>query len=327
MKYRRMGRAGFKVSQICLGTMTFGAGADEGSSFTILDRFMELGGTFLDTANVYNGGLSEEIVGKWIKKRGVRQHTVLATKVYGTTGPAPNEGGLSRLHIQQAVEASLRRLQTEVIDLYQIHRWDFEARPEETLEALNDLVRQGKVRYIGCSNLKAWHLSTFLHLADDAHWSRFVSIQPLYSALNRSIENEILPYCIEQGLGVMPYNPLAGGVLTGKYKRGQPLPEDTRLNDSEAYRQRYYTEATFDIVEDFVHTADELGVTPAQLALAWVLAEPGITSPIIGARTLEQLDDTLGRLDFSLTPDERERIPAVGPGRWIGKDPVYDRTA
>jgi aryl-alcohol dehydrogenase-like predicted oxidoreductase len=181
-----MGRAGFKVSRICLGTMTFGAGADEATSFSIMDRFAELGGTFLDTANVYNEGLSEEIVGKWIKEHGVRDQTVLATKVYGMTGPGPNESGLSRLHIQQAVEASLRRLQTDVIDLYQIHRWDFDTSPEETLEALNDLVRQGKVRYIGCSNLKAWHLSTFLRLADEAHWARFVSIQPLYSALNRA---------------------------------------------------------------------------------------------------------------------------------------------
>jgi aryl-alcohol dehydrogenase-like predicted oxidoreductase len=323
----RMGRAGFKVSRICLGTMTFGAGADEATSFSIMDRFAELGGTFLDTANVYNEGLSEEIVGKWIKEHGVRDQTVLATKVYGMTGPGPNESGLSRLHIQQAVEASLRRLQTDVIDLYQIHRWDFDTSPEETLEALNDLVRQGKVRYIGCSNLKAWHLSTFLRLADEAHWARFVSIQPLYSALNRSIENEILPYCVEQGVGAMPYNPLAGGVLTGKYRRGQPLPEDTRLSDSEAYRQRYHTETTFDIVEGFVNAAEERGVTPAQLALAWALAEPGITSPIIGARTLNQLNDTLGRLDFTLTPVEREAIPAIGPGRWVGKDPVYDRTS
>jgi aryl-alcohol dehydrogenase-like predicted oxidoreductase len=327
MHYVRMGRAGLKVSRICLGTMTFGAGADEATSFNIMDRFAELGGTFLDTANVYNDGLSETIVGKWIKERGVREQTVLATKVYGTTGPGPNQRGLSRVHIQQAVEASLRRLQTDVIDLYQIHRWDFDAPPEETLGALNDLVRQGKVRYIGCSNLKAWHLSTYLRLADEAHWSRFISIQPLYSALNRSIENEVLPYCAEQGVGIMPYNPLAGGVLTGKYKRGQSLPEDTRLADSEAYRHRYYTELTFDIVEGFVKAADEHGVSPAQLALAWVLGEPGITSPIIGARTLDQLNDTLGRLDFSLTPAERSAVPSVAPGRWVGQDPVYDRTS
>jgi aryl-alcohol dehydrogenase (NADP+) len=280
----------------------------------------------LDTANVYNGGVSEEIVGKWMKERGNRDRVVLATKVYGATGPGPNERGLSLINIQRAVEASLERLQTDVIDLYQIHRWDFDAPPEETLEALNDLVRQGKVRYIACSNLKAWQINTFLRLSEQHHWSRFVSIQPLYSALNRSIENEVLELCAREGLGVIPYNPLAGGVLTGKYERGQQLPEDTRLSDSEAYRDRYLTDRMFDIVEAFVAKAEELGVTPAQLALAWVLAEPRITSPIIGARNLEQLNDTLGRLDFSLTPEERKSVPAVRPGRWVGKDPVYDRT-
>jgi aryl-alcohol dehydrogenase-like predicted oxidoreductase len=325
MEIVRLGRSGLKVSRICLGTMTFGAGADEAMSFALMDRFAELGGTFLDTANVYNGGLSEEIVGRWIKERGVRDQVVLATKVYGTTGPGPNEGGLSRLHIHRAVEDSLRRLQTDAIDLYQIHRWDFDAPPEETLEALNDLVHQGKVRYIGCSNLKGWHLTRYLALAEQHHWSRFVSIQPLYSALNRSIENEVLPVCANEGLGVIPYNPLAGGVLTGKYKRGEPLPEDTRLSDSEMYRERYYTETTFNIVEAFVEAAATHGVTPAQLALAWVLAEPRITSPIIGARNLKQLEDTLGRLDFRLTPEAHDAIPAVLPGRWVGRDPVYDR--
>ncbi len=327
MEIVRLGRSGLKVSRICLGTMTFGAGADEAMSFQIMDRFVELGGTFLDTANVYNNGVTEEIVGRWIKARGVRDEVVLATKVFGATGDGPNERGLSRIHIHQAVEASLRRLQTDVIDLYQIHRWDFDSPPDETLEALTDLVRQGKVRYIGCSNLKGWHLTQFLGLAEKHGWSRFVSIQPLYSALNRSIEAEVLDVCANEGIGVIPYNPLAGGVLTGKYRRGQPLPEDTRLSDSEMYRQRYYTDTTFDIVEAFVEAAAERGVTPAQLALAWVLAEPRITSPIIGARNLRQLEDTLGRLDFQLTPEDRETIPAVLPGRWVGKDPVYDRAS
>ncbi len=321
----RLGRSGLKVSRICLGTMTFGSGADEAMSFSLMDRFVELGGTFLDTANVYNGGASEEIVGRWIKERGMRDDVVLATKVYGATGPGPNEAGLSRINIERAVEASLKRLQTDVIDLYQIHRWDFDSPPEETLGALDDLVRQGKVRYIGCSNLKGWHLTTYLDLAKRHHWSHFVSIQPLYSALNRGIENEVLDVCANEGLGVIPYNPLAGGVLTGKYKRGEPLPEDTRLSDSEMYRQRYYTETTFDIVEAFVEAAAARGVTPAQLALAWAMAEPRITSPIIGARNLRQLNDTLGRLDFRLTPEERAEIPSVLPGRWVGRDPVYDR--
>lgn len=325
METVRLGRSGLKVSRICLGTMTFGAGADKTMSYEIIDRFYELGGTFLDTANVYNGGVSEEIVGAWIKERGLRNKVVLATKVYGATGPGPNERGLSRINILRDVEASLRRLQTDVIDLYQIHRWDLESEPEETMEALNDLVRQGKVRYIGASNLKAWHLGKYRRITDENHGSNFISLQPLYSALNRSIENEVLPWCEEHGLGVIPYNPLAGGVLTGKYKRGEPLPDNTRLSDSEAYRHRYYTDRTFDIVEGFVKAAAEHGVTPAQLSLAWVLAEPRISSPIIGARTLAQLNDTLGRLDFTLSPEAREAIPAVMPGRWVGNDPVYDR--
>ncbi|MCD6286372.1 MAG: aldo/keto reductase [Anaerolineae bacterium] len=326
METVRLGKSGLKVSNICLGTMTFGAGADETMAFKLMDRFVELGGTFLDTANVYSGGVSEETVGRWIKTRGVREEIVLATKVYGGTGPGPNERGLSRIHIQHAVEASLKRLQIDAIDLYQIHRWDVESEPEETMEALNDLVRQGKVRYIGCSNLKAWQLSTYLNIAKENSYSRFISIQPLFSALNRSIENELLPFCNRLGMGVIPYNPLAGGVLTGKYRRDAPLPESTRLSDNAGYRRRYYTEHMFDIVESFVEAAAAHGVTPAQLALAWVRADPRITSPIIGARNLTQLNDTLGKLDFTLTPKERAAIPAVLPGRWVGKDPVYDRT-
>ena len=323
MEYVRLGRSGLKVSRICLGTMTFGSGADEEVSFKILDRFFERGGTFLDTADAY--GKSEEIVGRWIKERGVRDQIVLATKVYGAMGPGPNDRGLSRIHIQRGVEDSLRRLQMDVIDLYQIHRWDLDSPPEETLETLNDLVRQGKVRYIGCSNLKAWHLSEYLRLSRENHWSRFINLQPLYNALNRSIENEVLPLCATEGLGVNVYNPLAGGVLTGKYRRRDKPPSGTRLGDSQGYQRRYYTEMALDTVDGFVEAARTRGVTPAQLSLAWVMAEPRVTCPIIGARNLEQLNDTLGGMDISLTSEEREAIPSVPPGRWVGEDPVYDR--
>jgi aryl-alcohol dehydrogenase-like predicted oxidoreductase len=321
----RLGNSGLKVSRICLGTMTFGGGADEEMSFKVMDRFFELGGTFLDTADAYSAGLSEQIVGRWIADRGVRDQVVLATKVYSQMGQGPNDGGLSRMHIQRGVEDSLRRLGTEVIDLYQIHRWDYDAPPEETLEALNDLVRQGKVRYIGCSNLKAWHLSRYLQLSKERGWSRFISLQPLYSALNRSIENELLPLCAEEGLGVIVYNPLAGGVLTGKYSLDQVPAEGTRLGDMAGYQQRYYTEQGMGIVDDFVAAARAQGVTPAQLALAWVLAEPRVTCPIVGARNMEQLEDTLRGLDLVLTPEERAATPSIGPGRWVGNDPVYDR--
>jgi len=227
MDYVRLGRAGLRVSRICLGTMTFGREADEETSFKIMNRYVELGGNFFDTADVYSAGKSEEVVGRWLKQHGARDNIVLATKVYGAMGKGPNDQGLSRLHILQAVEASLKRLQTDVIDLYQIHRWDPEVPVEETLEALNDLVRQGKVRYIGCSNLTAWQLSKYSRIADQHFWSRFVSIQPVYSALNRSIEREILPLCQEEGLGVITYNPLAGGMLTGKYRRGEKMPAGT----------------------------------------------------------------------------------------------------
>jgi aryl-alcohol dehydrogenase-like predicted oxidoreductase len=307
--------------------MTFGAAADPETSFKLMDRFMELGGTFLDTADQYNLGVSEQIVGRWIAERGVRERVVLATKVYSPMGDGPNERGLSRIHIQRGVEDSLRRLQTDVIDLYQIHRWDFESEPEETMEALDDLVRQGKVRYVGCSNLKAWHLYKYLALSREKGWSRFISIQPVYNALNRSIENEVLPLCAEEGLGVIVYNPLAGGFLTGKYARGQTPPSGTRLGDMAVYQGRYMTETALDIAEQFVRAAQARGVTPAQLALAWVMAEPRVTCPIVGARNLEQLDDTMGGMGLSLTPEERAAIPSVPPGRWVGMDPVYDRTS
>jgi len=325
MEYVGLGASGLKVSPICLGTMTFGREADQETSFRIMDRYLELGGNFLDTADVYSSGGAEKVVGRWLKERRLRDRIVLATKVYETTGPGPNDGGLSRIHILRAVEASLKRLQTETIDLYQMHRWDPGAPVEETLEALDDLVRQGKVRYLACSNLAAWQLCRFLHLADRRHWSRLVSIQSAYNALNRAIEIETLPLCEAEGLGVMVYNPLAGGMLTGKYRRGGPMPKGARLAAFRTYYERYYTDGAMDIVERFVEAAAQRGVTPAQLALAWVASEPRVTCPILGARDLGQFEDTWGGLDIHLTPAERDAIPSVRPGRWVGKEPVYDR--
>jgi aryl-alcohol dehydrogenase-like predicted oxidoreductase len=323
--YKNLGKSGVKVSPVCLGTMTFDREADQDESFRIMDYFVEQGYNFLDTANAYSLGKSEAVVGRWMKERANRQGLVIATKVYGKMGEGPNEGGLSRLHILQAVEDSLRRLQTDFVDLYQIHRWDPTVPPEETLAALDDLVRQGKVRYIGCSNLKAWHLGLFLNLADTRLLSRFVCIQPIYNALSRAIELEVLPLCKVEGIGVISYNPLAGGVLTGKYKRGDKLPEGTRLQENTNYYERYYTEQTFDIVEDFVAHARERGVTPAQLALAWVMAEDRVTAPILGARSLEQLKDSLQGANTALSEDERKAVPAIRSGFWVGMEPVYDR--
>jgi aryl-alcohol dehydrogenase-like predicted oxidoreductase len=319
-----LGRSGLKVSEICLGTMTFSREADETTSFAIADYYVERGGFFLDTANMYSDGASEEAVGRWMKARSNRDSIVLATKVYGKMGPHPNEGGLSRIHITREVENSLRRLQTDVIDLYQIHRWDPAAPYEETARALDDLVRQGKIRYVGASNLKAYHLLSFLNYADRNLLSRFVSLQPVYNALNRSIELEILPLCEREGLGVVVYNPLAGGVLTGKYAKGE-LPKGSRLEAFDFYYQRYYTEQSLAMATRFVAHAKELGMSPAQLALAWIRAEDRVTCPIIGARNIEQITDTLGALDRTLTPEERAAVPAVPPGRWVGVDPVYDR--
>jgi len=255
MDHVSFGRSGLKVSRLCLGTMTFGREADEETSFRILDRFVELGGTFVDTADMYSGGGSEEVVGRWIKQRGTRNAIVLATKVWAVMGPGPNDGGLSRMHIMRAVDDSLRRLQTDVIDLYQIHRWDARVPVEETAEALSDLVRQGKVRYVGASNLRAWQLAEYLHLAERHHWSHFISIQPLYNALNRNIENELLPYAARVGLGIMTYNPLAGGMLTGKYKPGEPLPAGARLESFQNYFERYYADAALELAGQFVRAA------------------------------------------------------------------------
>jgi aryl-alcohol dehydrogenase-like predicted oxidoreductase len=325
MDYVQLGRSGLKVSRVCLGAMTFGREANEEDSFKLMDRYLELGGNFIDTANVYSLGKSEEVVGHWMKQRGARDSIVLATKVYEPMGQGPNDRGLSRLHIQQAFAESLRRLQTDVIDLYQIHRWDPRSPVEETVCALNDLVRQGKVRYLGCSNLTAWQLCKFLHVADERLLSRFVSIQPLYNALNRSIENEILPLCHEEGLGVVTYNPIAGGMLTGKYGRGGIMPVGSRLKTFEEYYDRYFSDEALDIVERFVEAAKQKGATPAQLALAWVLSEPRVTCPILGARNLDQFNDSIQGLRIALTPEERASIPAVLPGRWVGHDPVYDR--
>jgi len=315
MKHLRLGRSGLKVSRICLGTMTFGAGADDQVSFQLMDRFLELGGTFLDTADQYSMGVSEEVVGRWIRARGVRDQVVLATKVFTQMGPGANDGGLSRIHIQRAVEDSLRRLQTDVIDLYQIHRWDFTAPPEETLEALNDLVRQGKVRYIGCSNLKAWHLSAYLQLAREQHRSRFISLQPIYNVLNRGIENEVLELCAREGLGVIVYNPLAGGVLTGKYGKGIT---DGRLTlpGYEWLRQVYESpegKERIEKVEKLRPIAADLDASLAQLALAWALKNPNVSTVITGASRAEQVTDNMKALDIVPKLDDTalEAIEAV----------------
>ncbi|HET6452203.1 MAG TPA: aldo/keto reductase [Spirochaetia bacterium] len=325
MKTVSMGKSGLKVSRLCLGTMTFGREADERTSAAIMDYFVEQGGTFLDTADAYSSGATESVVGRWLKARGNRDNLVVATKVFAQMGSGANDGGLSRIHIHRAAEESLRRLQTDVIDLYQVHRWDATVPIEETLQALDDLVRQGKVRYVGCSNLRAYQLQYCRDYARAHTLSPFISLQPAYNALNRSIEAELLPLCAEQGIGVLSYNPLAGGMLTGKYRRNEPLPKGARLEAYGFYHDRYYTEQALDIVERFLQEAARRGVTPAQLALAWVLAEPRITTPILGARSLEQITDSLKGAEIELSASERAEIPAVPVAHWVGEDTVYGR--
>jgi 1-deoxyxylulose-5-phosphate synthase len=308
MKIKRLGRTGLRVSEVCLGTMTFGNQADEPTSRAIMDRAFEHGVTFFDTADAYplgappeNLGRTEEYVGEWLTGR--REQIVLATKFYFPMGTGPNDRGGSRKHIVQAVEASLRRLQTDYIDLYQMHVPDVDTPLEETLGALDDLVHSGKVRYIGCSNYPAWLLAKALWISDKLGLARFDSVQPRYNLLFRHIEAELFPLTRDQGIGVMSYNPLAGGMLTGRYQAGQSVQEGSRFalkRAGELYRARYWQEAPMRAVEQLKRLSDEHNAPLAQVALAWVLAQPAITSAIVGASKPEQLDESLPAVDLTL---------------------------
>ena len=322
MQLKRLGRTGLKVTEICMGTMTFGNQAPEEIAHSILDRALEAGVNFIDTADIYpvpgsvkTAGRTEEVVGRWLK--GKRQRVVLATKCGARVGPGPNDEGSSRQHILDAIDASLRRLQTDYVDLYQIHWPDTETPLEETLLALHDLVRWGKVRYVGCSNFEAWRLCKALWISDRLALSRFESVQPPYNLLSRGIERELLPLCAEESVGVMTYSPLAGGLLSGKYSREQPPPEGTRFAldrpTGPLYRERYWHEGLFDAVERVKEVAQACGVTPAQLAIAWLLQRPGVTSVILGATRLEHLEEALKALEVKLEPATIEALDAVAP--------------
>jgi 1-deoxyxylulose-5-phosphate synthase len=314
MKTKRLGRTGLKVSEICLGTMTFGNQADEKTSFEIMDTAWDGGVFFFDTADVYplgampqTRGRTEEIVGKWLKDRQRRDQAVLATKCRGAMGEGPNQSGLSRKYIMSAIDANLRRLQTDYIDLYQVHSPDLETPIEETMDALNDLVKAGKVRYLGCSNYQAYQLATALWTSDKKGLARFECDQPRYNILYREIENEILPLCRQEELGVIAYNPLAGGFLTGRYQPGQAVQEGTRFSLYQAgkmYQNRYWKEAQFMAVEQLRRFFEPRNRSLAQVALAWVLAQPGITSAILGASRPEQLKETLAATGLQLEPEE-----------------------
>ncbi|MFI1016301.1 aldo/keto reductase [Streptomyces sp. NPDC020965] len=313
MQQRNLGRTGLRVSELCLGTMSF---TDDASAHRVLDGFTEAGGTFIDTADLYDRGESEAILGRWLRRRH-REDLVIATKVWGRMGTAPNDGGLSRKHVVAAVEASLRRLGTEYIDLYQTHIWDPTTPVEETLSTLDTLVRAGKVRYVGASNVTASQLQRSLDLAGHRGWEPYVCLQPLYNLLRREAEWELLPLCAERGVGVIPWSPLGGGWLTGKYRRGMStVPAGSRearfqeQSGREVWRERA-TEETWRVVDAVLAVAEETGRTAAQVALRWVLDQDAVTAPIIGPRTVEQLVDNVGVIGWELTADQSARLESA----------------
>jgi aryl-alcohol dehydrogenase-like predicted oxidoreductase len=316
VEHTRLGRTGLKVSRLCLGTMTFGLQCDEPTSGAILDRAADAGVDFLDTSDAYplggdlsSKGATEEIIGRWLRAR--RDRFIVATKCFVPTGPAPFDAGNSRKHIMSAVEASLRRLQTDYIDLYQLHGYDRDTPIDETLGALDDLVHQGKVRYIGVSNFLTYQIVRAVGRTETLRLARVDSVQPRYNLLFRQIEREMLPYCGEEGVGVIPYNPIAGGLLSGKHSRSGPPPEGSRFtlgNAGKMYQDRYWREREFDTVEELRKVADEAGVSLVTLAVAWVLAHPAVTSPIIGASRPEQLGASLAAAEFTLDDELKRRL-------------------
>jgi len=310
---RNLGRSGLKVSPLCLGAMNFGNdgfGCDEETSINIVHAYLDRGHNFIDTANVYSGTKSEVIVGKAVKGR--RDSVVIATKAASPLGPGPFEGGSSRKAVMTAIEDSLRRLDTDYIDLYQMHRYDFDTPVEETLSTLNDLVRAGKVRHIGVSNWTASQIVDAIRAIENHGWEPLVSLQPQYSILTRDIEVEIVPVCEKFGLGVIPWSPLGGGMLTGKYKRDEQPSEDTRFGSADPmmgmWRAYAMRERNFSIVDTVVEEAKVLGVTPIELSLAWLLTMPTVVAPIIGPKSVEQLEGNLKALELDVSKETAEKI-------------------
>lgn len=332
MKIKRLGHTGLKVSELCLGTMTFGNQCDEPTSHAIMSKAFDAGAIFFDTADAYplgatseTVGRTEEYIGRWLQRhKGRRNQVVLATKFFGSVGSGPNDKGGSRKHIVQAIEGSLRRLQTDYIDLYQMHFPDHETPIDETLRALDDLVHSGKVLYIGCSNFPAWELCKALWTSDKLGLARFDSVQPRYNLLFRQIEAELLPLAMDQGIGVISYNPLAGGLLTGRYQPGQAPQEGSRFtvqNAGKLYQARYWQEPQMQAVEELKAFCQEHHIDIAQLAIAWVLAQPAITSAIVGASKPEHLDQTLPAVDLVLD----EQMRAVCDDIWYRLPRERDR--
>jgi aryl-alcohol dehydrogenase-like predicted oxidoreductase len=319
METVRLGRSGLTVSRLCLGTMIFGSQLDEASAFAVLDRAWDLGIDFFDTADVYpvppnlaTAGRTEEIVGAWLLSRNAP--VTLATKCVGRMGPRPNQAGGSRKHVIEACEASLRRLRRDRVDVFYLHHSDLQAPLDETLEALDRLLEAGKFHYVGLSNFEAWQLGLALEAAAERRLAGVTVVQPRYNLLARGPERDLLPLCRAREIGVVPYNPLGAGMLTGKYRRGQEPPAASRFALGEygrMYRQRYWSDRMFDVAEAVVEVARETGRTPAQVALAWLLMQPGVTAPIVGASRPEQLDDSAAAVGFQLSSEHLDRLAQV----------------
>lgn len=315
MQYMNLGKSGLKVSRICLGMMTYGSSQwrdwvlDEEDSRPFIRRALELGVNFFDTADMYSMGVSEEVTGRALKDFARRDEVVIATKVYHPMGDKPNQGGLSRKHIHHSIDDSLRRLGTDYVDLYQIHRWDAETPIEETLEALHDVVKAGKALYIGASSMYAWQLAKALYTADLHGWTRFVSMQNHYNLVYREEEREMIPLCIDQGLGVIPWSPLARGFLAGNRTRDKS-GETTRSKSDRFAHSMYYQDTDFETLDRVMELAKGRGVSPAQIALAWMLHKPGITSPIIGASKMYQLEEAVAALDIQLSAEDMAYLEA-----------------
>ncbi len=313
MQYVKLGNTGLKVSPLCLGMMSYGLSKwrawvlDEEESRPFVKRALEAGINFFDTADMYSQGVSEEVTGRALHDFAKRDEVVLATKVFNPMGDKPNQRGLSRKHIMEGIDASLRRLGTDYVDLYQIHRYDDETPIEETMEALHDVIKAGKVRYIGASSMYAWQFAKAQHTAEKHGWTRFVSMQNHYNLVYREEEREMIPLCQDQGVGIIPWSPLARGFLAGNRTRDKG-GETTRAKVDEFAHRMYYQESDFDILERTQTLAKQHGVTPAQIALAWLLHRPGVTAPIIGTSKMYQLDEALAALAIKLTPDEMKSL-------------------
>lgn len=327
MNYRRLGRAGLKVSEICLGTMTFGNGADEAEAKRLVDAAFDAGVNFFDTANAYVGGVSETMLGKALKGR--RSDAIVASKVFNPMGGRPNDSGMSRLHIMQAVEDSLRRLQTDYLDLYYIHHVDHQTPLDEMLQAFDDLVRQGKVLYTGCSNYEAWRLMKSLSISDARGWTRFVAYQPQYSLVVRDIDEEIVPACMSEGLGVVAWSPLASGYLAGKYTPGSLKVQGTRSAEGWGFQSRFFAPNHSEILQVLFDVAEEIGKSPAQVALRWVMDRPFMTSAIVGARNAQQLGETLAAGGWRLPTEALAKLDGISrqPYRYprAFEDPMVER--